>query len=291
LSVLKQWLSERKRGLSADARRAGLPVPRGILLLGVPGCGKSLAARMTAFLWNLPLVRLDTGGLFTSRVGGSEERTRQAIHTAEAISPCVLWIDEIEKAMAGIRGSADSDAGTAARVFAALATWMQEKTAPVFVVATANSVASLPPELLRKGRWDEVFFIDLPGLGERQEISAIHLKKLRQDNPKLDARLIADHTAGFSGAEIEQAVVSGLYRAFAENRPMTVADVLEAISSQVPLSVTMAEEIQALRDWAAVRARPASEDDVQEQRDGWRRRKAGRLVSLPTIGRINPDVL
>ncbi|MEW6076478.1 MAG: AAA family ATPase [Thermodesulfobacteriota bacterium] len=291
LSALKQWLAERKRGFSDEARRAGLPAPRGILLLGVPGCGKSLAARMTAAFWNLPLARLETGGLFTSRVGGSEERTRQAISAVEAIAPCVLWIDEIEKAMAGISGSADSDAGTASRVFAALATWMQEKTAPVFVVATANSVAALPPELLRKGRWDEIFFVDLPGLGERREIAEIHLRKAGHDAVQADARLIAEHGEGLSGAEIEQAIVAGRYRAFAAGRSMTGGDVLAAMAGQVPLSVTMAEEISALREWAAVRARPASVDDVQEQRDDWRRRKAGGLVTLPVAGRSTQDNL
>ncbi len=280
LSVLKQWLFERRHGFSEKARQFGLPAPGGLLLLGVPGCGKSLAARMIARLWEISLLRLDTGSLFTGRVGGSEERIRQALKSAEAIAPCVLWIDEIEKAMAGIGGSAESDAGTAARVFAFLATWMQEKPAPVFVTATANSVSALPAEMLRKGRWDDVFFIDLPGLGEREEIIKIHLEKRRQDPGDFDIRQIAEHCAGFSGAEIEHGIIAALYRAFDEGRELMSADILDTISSQVPLSATMKEDIDALRNWAAERARPASRDDVQQRRTVWKQGKGGKIKVL-----------
>lgn len=278
LSLLKSWLKQRRHGFSAKAKSYGLPTPKGILLLGIPGCGKSLAARMISSLWQLPLLRLDTGSLFTSHVGGSEERTRKALKAAESLSPCILWIDEIEKALAGVNSSADSDAGTAARVFASLATWMQEKTAPVFVVATANFIETLPAEMLRKGRWDDIFFIDLPGLGEREEIVTIHLKNKEQNPDNFNIRLIAELCDGFSGAEIEQAVIAGLYEAFDNDRSIATDDVLKSIENQVPLSITMAEDIQHLREWTATRARPASQDIVQMQRAEWRQGKTGKIT-------------
>jgi len=284
LSLLKKWLLQRRLGFSARAKSYGLPTPKGILLLGIPGCGKSLAARMISALWQVPLLRLDTGSLFTSQVGGSEERTRQALKAAEALSPCILWIDEIEKALAGVNSSMDSDAGTAARVFASLATWMQEKTAPVFVVATANSVEVLPAEMLRKGRWDDIFFIDLPGLGEREEIVSIHLKNKGQNPNDFNIRQIAEFSDGFSGAEIEQAIIAGLYEAFDNGHQMTTVDVLRAIENQVPLSITMAEDIQQLKEWASTRARPASEDIVQMQRSEWRQGKAGKIMTIREQG-------
>jgi SpoVK/Ycf46/Vps4 family AAA+-type ATPase len=270
LENLKVWLSKRRQAFTEKARSYGLPHPKGILLLGIQGCGKSLTAKACAALWRFPLLRLDTGKLFSSQVGSSEENTRKAIRTAEGLGPCILWIDEIEKSMAGIGSSSYSDAGTAARVFASLATWLQEKTAPVFVIATANTVTSLPPELIRKGRWDEIFFLDLPGLSERQSIISIHLKK-RHRNPKgFDIELLAEKCTGFSGAEIEQAIISGLYDAFEEDRPLTTADILSNFETSVPLSITMEENIQSLRNWALTRSRMASKDKVEEERRQWR---------------------
>ncbi len=282
LSAVKDWFHKRRHGFSAAARAAGLPQPRGVLLFGVPGAGKSLAAKAVSGLWQFPLLRLDTGRLFTSQVGGSEERVRQALETVEAAAPCILWIDELDKAMAGLGSSSDSDAGTAARVFASLATWMQEKSAPVFIMATANSVLALPPELLRKGRWDEIFFVDLPGLGDRREIIAIHLAKRGSQMDEADIRLLAEHSRGYSGAEIEQAIINGLYEAFAEDRPLTAEDVLAGLAEQVPLSVAMQEEIAELRQWAAGRARPASTDALENQRENWRRQNVKPLATVGT---------
>lgn len=270
LEHLKAWLSKRQRAFTKKAETYGLPSPKGILLLGVQGCGKSSTAKACAALWKFPLLRLDTGKLFSGQVGSSEENTRRAIRIAETLSPCILWIDEIEKSMAGVGSSSYSDAGTAARVFATMATWLQEKTAPVFVIATANTVTSLPPELIRKGRWDEIFFLDLPGLGERQSIIKIHLE-VRHRNPEdFNIALLAEKCAGYSGAEIEQAIISGLFDAFDENRPLSTEDVLLNITTQVPLSTTMAEHVQALRTWSLTRARSASKDKLEEERKHWR---------------------
>ena len=270
LDVLKRWLSKRQDAFTEKARAFGLPNPKGILLLGVQGCGKSLTAKACAALWRFPLLRLDTGKLFSSQVGSSEASTRKAIQLAEAISPCVLWIDELEKAMSGIGSSSHSDAGTAARVFATFATWLQEKTVPVFVIATANSVTSLAPELIRKGRWDELFFLDLPGLKERKSIFKIHLEKRNRHPQEFDIAALAESCPDYSGAEIEQAVIGGLYDAFDENRPLTTHDILNSLRNQVPISKTMAENIQALRTWAITRARPASEENIEAQRSKWR---------------------
>jgi AAA+ superfamily predicted ATPase len=270
LDNLKAWLAKRELAFTEKARAYGLPHPKGILLLGIQGCGKSLTAKACAALWKFPLLRLDTGKLFSSRVGGSEGKTRQAIRTAEALAPCILWIDEIEKAMAGIGSSSQSDAGTTARVFASIATWLQEKAAPVFVIATANTVTSLPPELIRKGRWDEIFFLDLPGLGERQTIIRIHLVKRGQDPELFDIAGMAEKCTGFSGAEIEQAIIDGLYDAFDANRALNTDDILQNLEITVPLSITMAENVQALRTWALNRTRLASDDKLEEERRQWR---------------------
>jgi len=270
LSVLKQWLDRRQLAFTDKARAYGLPTPKGILLLGVQGAGKSLSAKACAALWKFPLLKLDTGRLFSGNVGSSEERTRQTICLAESISPCVLWIDEIEKALAGVASSSESDAGTTARVFASIATWLQEKSFPVFVIATANNISSLPPELIRKGRFDEIFFLDLPGLSERMDIFSIHLSK-RNRNPKdFDLKVLGEFSAGFSGAEIEQAIIAGLYISFDEDRPLEDGDILEMLKSQVPLSKTMAEEMQALRSWAVNRAINASDDRIERERRKWR---------------------
>jgi ATP-dependent 26S proteasome regulatory subunit len=258
LDVLKGWLNNRSLAFTEKAQRFGLPAPRGILLLGVQGCGKSLTAKAVAHLWRLPLLRLDVGRIFAGLVGSSEQNMRRAIQMAETVSPCVLWLDEIEKGLAGVQSSGYADAGVTARVFATLNTWMQEKTKPVFVVATANEISQLPPELLRKGRFDEIFFVDLPDEADRREIFAVHLRKRKRDPQQFDLDRMAAEAAGFSGAEIEQAVVSGLYSAFEEEREVNTEDILGALEQTVPLSVTMREDITLVRRWAKGRARPAS---------------------------------
>jgi SpoVK/Ycf46/Vps4 family AAA+-type ATPase len=258
LEILKAWLRNRALAFTEKAHSFGLPAPRGILLLGVQGCGKSLTAKAVAHLWRLPLLRLDVGRIFAGLVGSSEENMRRAIHMAETVSPSVLWLDEIEKGLAGVQSSGLADAGVTARVFATLNTWMQEKTKPVFVVATANDITQLPPELLRKGRFDEIFFVDLPAHVERKEIFAIHLRKRNRSPQAFDLEALAAASEGFSGAEIEQAVVSGLLTAFEQERDVTTEDVLDALKQTVPLSVTMREDIDMVRRWAKGRARPAS---------------------------------
>jgi len=258
LDIMKAWLRNRALAFTEKAHSFGLPAPRGILLLGVQGCGKSLTAKAVAHLWRLPLLRLDVGRIFAGLVGSSEENMRRAIHMAETVSPSVLWLDEIEKGLAGVQSSGLADAGVTARVFATLNTWMQEKIKPVFVVATANDISQLPPELLRKGRFDEIFFVDLPAEVERKEIFAIHLRKRKRDPQQFDLDQLAVATEGFSGAEIEQAVISGLLAAFEQERDVTTDDLLTAIKQTVPLSVTMREDIDMVRHWAKGRARPAS---------------------------------
>ena len=254
---LKRWLASRTRAFGAPARDYGLPQPKGLLLLGVQGCGKSLTAKAIAAHWRLPLLRFDVGSVFSPYIGGSEANMRKVLATAETLSPVVLWIDEVEKGFAGTSGSGNADAGASLRVFSTFLTWMQERKRPVFVVATANRIADLPPELLRKGRFDEIFFVDLPSPGEREAIFEIHLRKRRRDPALFDRAAVALATAGFNGAEIELALVSAMYRAFDAGREVTTADVVDAAAEAVPLSTTMAEDIQALRQWAATRARPA----------------------------------
>jgi AAA+ superfamily predicted ATPase len=258
LDELKSWLTGRSGAFSEPARKFGLPAPKGLLLLGVQGCGKSLTAKAIASQWALPLLRLDLGRIFSSFIGSSEENLRRAIRVAESVSPAVLWIDEIEKGLAGNAGAAVTDSGVSARVFGSLLTWLQEKTAPVFVVATANRIEALPPELLRKGRFDEIFFIDLPSSAERREILRIHLQGRRRDPLRFDLDALATATEGYSGSEIEQAVIAGLYLAFAEGIDLGQAHVLRAVQETFPLSSTMGEEITRLRDWSKNRTRPAS---------------------------------
>ncbi|MFO0609223.1 MAG: AAA family ATPase [Polyangiales bacterium] len=255
---LKQWLSSRGSAFGDKAREYGLPQPRGLLLLGVQGCGKSLTAKAIAAHWRLPLLRLDIGSVFSPYVGGSEANMRKALVAAESLAPTVLWIDEIEKGFAGTTGSGNSDAGASLRVFSTFLTWMQERKRPVFVVATANRIADLPPELLRKGRFDEIFFVDLPTPKERESIFAIHLRKRRRDPARFDGAAVSAATEGFNGAEIELALVSAMYAAFSANREVATADVVAAARETVPLSTTMAEDIAALRHWAKTRARGAS---------------------------------
>ncbi len=257
LSVLKDWLKKRAGAFTAEARAFGLPPPKGILLLGVQGCGKSLCAKAVSRLWQLPLLRFDMGRMFGSLVGSSEENVRRAIAVAESIAPAVLWIDEIDKAFAGSQSSAVADGGTTARVFGTFLTWLSEKSAPVFVVATANEVSQLPPELLRKGRLDEIFYVDLPSGEERAEIFRIHLAKRRRTPDAFDVPTLVASSPEFSGAEIEEAIISALYDAFYEKQELTTNHVLEALNQTVPLARTMAEKIAAQRNWAIGRARNA----------------------------------
>jgi len=267
LEELKRWLIQRSNAFTERAREYGLPQPKGMLILGVPGCGKSLIAKTTARLWGLPLLRLDMGRVYDgSMVGRSEANLRNALKTAESISPAILFIDEIDKAFAGSAGSADSDGGTSSRIFGSFLTWMQEKTSPVFVMATANRVERLPGEFLRKGRFDEIFFVDLPTAEERKDIFRIHLQKRRREIARFDLDQLANVCDGYSGAEIEQALIAAMYDAFAQDREFTQLDIIAAIKSTLPLSKTMTEQVTALRDWARQRARPAAASVAEYQR-------------------------
>ena len=258
LAVLKDWLQKRAVAFTDEARAFGLPSPKGILMLGVQGCGKSLSAKAVSCLWQLPLLRFDMGRMFGSLVGSSEENVRRAIAVAESVAPAILWVDEIDKAFAGSQGSGATDGGTTARVFGTFLTWLSEKTAPVFVVATANDISQLPPELMRKGRLDEIFFVDLPATEERAEIFRIHLTKRGRDPQQFDCGMLAARSENFSGAEIEQAVISALYDAFYARIELTTEHILEALRQTVPLAKTMDEQINRLRSWAEGRARNAS---------------------------------
>jgi len=255
LNVLKVWLNQRYRAFSKEARDYGLPIPKGVLLVGAQGTGKSLTAKSISKSWSMPLLRLDVGRLFSSLVGSSEARTRETILRAEAMSPCILWIDEIDK---GFGGDARSDGGTSQRVLASLLTWMAEKESAVFVIATANAIDKLPAELLRKGRFDEIFFLDLPNSEERLSILDLHLKK-RRPSYSFPLSTIIDRTDGFSGAELEQAVIEGMHISFSENRELMEKDLIKAVSELVPLSRTAKEQINLLKEWSSTgRARSAS---------------------------------
>ncbi|CAN5321672.1 AAA family ATPase [soil metagenome] len=246
---LKYWLAKRQGGLTLRARQFGIDPPRGLLLLGVQGCGKSLCAKAVAASWKLPLLRLDPGVLYQKYIGETEHRLREALAQAEAMAPVILWIDEIEKAFAS--ASSDSaDGGLSQRMFGSLLTWMQDHRDPIFVVATANNIQALPPELMRKGRFDEVFFVDLPDTLARHSIWHVHLKRRKRMAINFDVAALAEASEGFSGAEIEQAVIGGLYTAFAENRELTTDDLTAEIAQTRPLSVLMSEKIAALRAWA-----------------------------------------
>jgi len=258
LDNLKDWLLRRGGSFTEKARAYGLPYPRGLLLVGIQGTGKSLIAKAIAHHWHLPLLRLDVGRLFAGLVGESESRTRQMVQVAEALAPCILWIDEIDKAFAGI--GSKGDAGTTSRVFGTFITWLAEKTSPVFVVATANDIQSLPPEMLRKGRFDEIFFVGLPSQEERLEIFNVHLSRLRSHNlQSYDLERLAYETPDFSGAEIEQTLIEAMHIGFSQNRDFTTDDILEAASQIIPLARTAQEQIQFLQDWASAgKARLAS---------------------------------
>jgi len=258
LGILKDWLNKRTMAFTREARDFGLPAPRGILMLGVQGCGKSLCAKAVSNQWQLPLLRFDMGRMFGSFVGSSEENVRRAISVAESVAPAILWVDEIDKAFAGSQGSGASDGGTTARVFGTFLTWLSEKTAPVFVVATANDISHLPPELLRKGRLDEIFFVDLPSAGERAEIFGIHIRRRQRQAESFDLQQLAEASRDLSGAEIEEAINSALYDAFYEQRDINTESILATLAQTVPLAKTMDEQIARLRSWAEGRARNAS---------------------------------
>ncbi|AII47104.1 hypothetical protein KR49_11950 [Synechococcus sp. KORDI-49] len=255
LEALKVWLQQRHRAFSEEARRFGLPLPRGVLLVGPQGTGKSMTAKAIARSWSMPLLRLDVGRLFAGLVGASEARTRETIQRAEAMAPCVLWIDEIDK---GFGGDGRSDGGTSQRVLASVLTWMAEKRSAVFVVATANGVEQLPPELLRKGRFDEIFLLNLPSSEERRRILELHLER-RRPGLGLPLATVVSRSDGFSGAELEQTVIEAMHLAFADARELSETDLIRAASQLVPLSRTASEQLEALKQWASGgRARPAS---------------------------------
>jgi ATP-dependent 26S proteasome regulatory subunit len=257
LRRLRDWIAKRKSALTPEGRRFGLEPPKGILITGVQGCGKSLAARSVAGEWGYEMARLDAGALYDKFIGESEKNLQKALELAQKLAPMVLWIDEIEKAFASAGSSGDADAGLSQRLLATLLTWMQDRESGVFLAATSNNISALPPEMLRKGRFDEIFFVDLPGIEVRSSLFALHLKKRGRDATTFDLQTLAATSEGFSGAEIEQAIVAGLYTAFAQKQQLTTEILIAEIRGTQPLSVTRAEDIQAIRDWAKTRAVPA----------------------------------
>ena len=250
---LKDWLIKRKRAFDVDAAAFGITPPKGVLLTGIPGCGKSMAAKAVAHEWGFPLLRLDPSRLYDKFIGGSEENLLKALQTAEAMAPCVLFIDEFEKGFSYSQSS-ESDAGLSRRLFGSFLTWMQDHKAPVFLFATSNDISVLPPELLRKGRFDEIFFVDLPSIDVRKEIWTLHLTKRRRDAKLFDLNALAAATEGFSGAEIEQVLVNALYSAFSARQELATAQIIAEAQNTMPLSVTMKERVEALREWAQRRA-------------------------------------
>jgi hypothetical protein len=258
LDRLKHWLLKRRKAFTQEAKAFGLPSPSGLLILGLPGTGKSMTAKATASVFGVPLLRLDAGKLFAGLVGASEANLRSVLQTAEAIAPCCLWVDELEKALAGSQSSGSTDGGTTARILGSLLSWMQEKTAPVFVVATANDVSKLPPELLRKGRFDEVFFVDLPNEEEREEIWRIVISDYDRDPADFDLKQLAKATEGFTGGEIRFAFFDALFEAFEAEAEPDDLGIARVLAGSVPLSKLMAEPIQQLRQWARNHARPAT---------------------------------
>ena len=304
LENLKRWLLKRNKSWSDTASKYNLPLPKGVLITGVPGCGKSLTAKAISAVWKLPLLRLDMGKIFSGIVGSTEENMRKAIQTAEAVAPSILWIDEIEKGFSGVSGSS-GDGGISSRIFGTFLTGMQDKTKAVFVVATANNISNLPSEMLRKGRFDEIFFVDLPTEKERKDIFQLHLKK-RLTNSEISGNVdindgllteLSGRTEGFAGAEIEQIVVAALFEAFSEDRALEIKDLFKVISNMVPLSVTQSEQIMQIRNWANVRAVAATaredrheyerkekeniqDPKITEQEDEVKKNRGGRSVDF-----------
>jgi len=263
LENLKHWLGQRRGAWEDSAREFGLEPPRGMIILGVQGCGKSLCARAVAGEWKLPLVKFDTSAVYDKFIGETEKRIRKVFQVAEGLAPCVLWIDELEKVFAGSGpDSASADAGVSSRLLASFLSWMQDRKAPVFVAATCNNVTVLPPELIRKGRFDELFFVDLPNQAERKQIFAIQLAKRKRNPAEFDLEKVAAAAKGYSGAEIDAAVQGGLYAAYSEKKQLSTQSLLDALTQTVPLSTTRAEEIASLRAWAQARAVPASARDA-----------------------------
>jgi SpoVK/Ycf46/Vps4 family AAA+-type ATPase len=256
---LKQWLAVRRGTWDGQAQKFGLDAPKGMIILGGQGCGKSLCARAVAGEWKLPLVKFDTAAVFDKYIGETEKRIQMVFRVAEGLAPCVLWIDELEKIFAGSGpDSASVDAGVSSRILAAFLSWMQDRKAPVFVAATCNNVTALPPELIRKGRFDELFFVDLPNYSERRQIFVIQLARRKRDAAGVDLDQLATAADGYSGAEIDAAVQTAMYEAYSSKQPLSTETLLHALSGTVPLSTTRAEEIQQLREWAKHRAVPAS---------------------------------
>src|SRR4051812_1337589 len=285
LELLKSWLRKRQSAFSEEARNFGLPRPKGILMIGIPGGGKSLTAKAVGAAWRLPLLRLDVGKVFAGIVGSSEENMRRAIQMAEAVAPSILWVDELEKGFSGTGSSNNSDGGTAARVFGSFITWLQEKTSPVFVIATANNVDELPPEMMRKGRFDEIFFVDLPTLPERREIVAIHVKRRGRDPDQFDLDLLAEKSEGMTGAEIEQAVVSALFDEYDKSGGggvlTTQGNVHSGGGTGAP-SRPVKEKLAALRNWCKPRARPASSEFAVQPQEG------GRALDMDVTAKVAP---
>ncbi|MBL4884392.1 MAG: AAA family ATPase, partial [Planctomycetaceae bacterium] len=242
------WLKQRRGGFSRKAKENGLEPPRGVLMLGVPGCGKSLCAKVVSADWGMPLLRLDPGVLYQKFIGESESQLRQALRQAEAMAPAILWIDEIEKAFASA-SSSSSDGGLSKRMFGTLLSWMQDHRHPIFIVATANDISALPPELMRKGRFDEVFFVDLPNQQAREQIIGIHLTRRKQDLKLFDLKLLAESSHDFSGSELEQAVISAFFTAHNEGCPINDAHIVEEMGKTRPLAVLSKEKIDQLRQW------------------------------------------
>ena len=259
LENLKHWLAQRRGAWEDSAREFGLEPPHGVIILGVQGCGKSLCARVVAGEWQLPLVKFDTSAVYDKFIGETEKRIRKVFQVAEGLAPCVLWIEELEKVFAGSGpDSASADAGVSSGLLASFLSWMQDRKAPVFVAATCNNVTVLPPELIRKGRFDELFFVDLPNQAERRQILAIQLAKRKRNPAEFDLDQVATAARGYSGAEIDAAVQGVLYAVYSENKELTSQALVSALAQTVPLSTTRAEQIAALRDWARTRAVPAS---------------------------------
>src|SRR5882724_9327788 len=264
LDNLKRWLAQRRGAWEESAREFGLEPPRGMIVLGVQGCGKSLCARAVAGEWKIPLVKFDAAAVFDKYIGETEKRIQRVFKVAEGLAPCVLWIDEMEKVFAGSQpDSASVDAGVSSRILAAFLSWMQDRKAPLFVAATCNNVTVLPPELIRKGRFDELFFVDLPNQAERKQIFAIHLTRRKRNPAEFDLDRAAVAARGYSGAEIEAAVQTALYSAFSNKQAVSTQGLLDALKATVPLSVTRSEEIEELRAWAKRRAVPASAADAK----------------------------